>query len=108
RIPVMTRPHLTRLAPLILPAVLLSGCVSLDKAAPPVSSFAGHVPASERAVLEKGRDIYVTKCAKCHVPEPVARYSLSHWTKILPEMSHDAKLTASETDSVRAYVVAVL
>ncbi len=55
-----------------------------------------------------GRKLYFTKCADCHVAEPVKRYSAAEWAHILPDMAEEAKLSPSETAAVRAYVKAEL
>jgi mono/diheme cytochrome c family protein len=60
-------------------------------------------------LLERGRDIYVTACAKCHSPEPVRDYSRQEWVgKILPEMIKVTKLGPEDARAVEAYVLAVL
>lgn len=57
--------------------------------------------------LARGRDLYITKCAACHVPEPVNRYPESRWVnKILPSMSKQANLSVSEIGDLRSYVLA--
>ncbi len=93
---------------LLILAAFVSGCVSTEKAAPPVASFAVPPSGSKRAQLEQGREIYVTKCAKCHSPEPVHRYSPSRWGDILVDMIDEAKLNSAESAAVRAYVFAAL
>ena len=67
--------------------VLLVGCVSIEKAAPPVATFAEQPSGAKRMQLEQGRTIYITKCAKCHSPEPVKRYSATRWEDILNRKS---------------------
>ena len=59
--------------------------------------------------LLHGREIYITKCAKCHSVEPVTKYPLAQWEyDILPEMNEETNLDAEEAAAVRAYVLAVL
>ena len=93
---------------LILAVAFLSSCVSLEKAAPPVETFARGAVGARRTQLEQGRVIYITKCTKCHSAEPVARYSPQRWSKIIPDMAGEAKLGSQETEAVRAYIFAVL
>lgn len=81
-----------------------TGCVSLEQIAPPVGALAS----SHSVQVAVGRDLYITKCAKCHAPEPVIRYSAERWKEIIPDMAEETKLTAEETAAVGAYVMAVL
>lgn len=58
--------------------------------------------------IKQGRDLYITRCAKCHAPEPVRDYSHTEWEEIIPEMAEETNLSPSETQALRAYVLAVL
>ena len=84
--------------------LVLSGCQSLEQIAPPVAV----VTARPSGHLALGRDLYLTKCTKCHSPEPILRYSASEWETIAAEMAVETKLTDNETAAVRDYVMAVL
>ena len=92
----------------LLTAALVTSCMSLEQAAPPVMSVTGGDSPSRRTVLESGRAIYITKCAKCHAVEPVLKYSSQRWAELIPEMAEESKLDARETEAVRAYIYAVL
>ncbi|MEZ5302389.1 MAG: hypothetical protein R3F11_17410 [Verrucomicrobiales bacterium] len=85
-------------------ALAVSGCVTVDQLAPPTSAL----PGAGGGNLALGRQIYVTKCAKCHAVEPVKKYSRAEWAEIMPEMAEETKLNAAETAAVTAYVEAVL
>ncbi len=89
-------------------ALLVTGCVSLEQAAPPVAMLGLTTTTSKLASLEQGRNIYITRCAKCHSVEPVQKYSLARWKEILPEMSIKSKLGQQDAIAVSAYVMAVL
>lgn len=94
---------------LLLAALTGVSCVSLEKAAPPVTMLSAAVLHKNTSNLSLGRDIYVTRCAKCHSVEPVTNYSREKWVhEIMPEMAEETNLTASETEAVTAYVLAVL
>lgn len=82
----------------------LTGCRSLDQIAPPVSVVVTH----PNDKLSLGRELYVTKCAKCHAPEPILEYSASKWEEIVADMAEETKLTDHETSAVHDYVMAVL
>lgn len=81
----------------------LTGCASLDTAAPPTAALAG--PAN---TLASGRALYVGRCAKCHAVEPVHDYSPAQWATIIPDMAERTKLTPAETADLQTYVDAVL
>lgn len=82
----------------------ITGCVSLEQIAPPVEAVASHASPQ----LSAGRDLYITKCAKCHAPEPITKYPAARWLDIIPDMAEQTKLSVEETTDVRAYVMAVL
>jgi len=56
--------------------------------------------------LERGRQIYVRRCATCHAIDPVNKYSATRWREIIDDMSAKAKLTSEEEVGVLAYVIA--
>jgi mono/diheme cytochrome c family protein len=95
---------------LLLMAALSGGsCVTLDQMAPRVEALPTQARLGSAAQLAQGRDIYITKCAKCHSPEPVRKYPASQWeSQILPEMIEETNLSAAEGAAVRAYVMSVL
>lgn len=92
----------------LVAAVVLAGCVSLEIAAPRVETLPLLPSGGNRVQLEQGRTIYITKCAKCHSPEPVHRYTSSQWDVILPDMIGETNLDTAESAAVSAYVYAVL
>jgi mono/diheme cytochrome c family protein len=94
----------------ITTALLTGACVSLEQAAPPVNTLAQSTSAGAKSgQLALGREIYITRCAKCHSVEPVRKYPRDQWEReIIPEMAEETNLNASETEAVRAYVLAVL
>lgn len=98
-------------ARLLLLCAALSGsaCVSLEQAAPPVEALPMQVRTGPSSQLLLGRELYITKCAKCHSVEPVTKYPLEQWEhEILPEMNEETNLNAEEAAAVRAYVLTVL
>ena len=88
-------------------AVAMSGCASLDTAAPPVATLAGGEAAASGS-LAAGRALYVGRCAKCHAPEPIAHYQSTDWDEILPDMAARTKLNPREAAQLRAYIDAAL
>ena len=97
----MKHPQLATSVIVLMTMAFVTGCVSLETAAPPVATL----PSPE---LDQGRLLYISKCAHCHTVEPVAKYSLTRWDEILPDMSERTKLDSAQSLAVRAYVLAVL
>lgn len=92
---------------LLMATLLMAGCVSIEKIAPPVDQL--QVSGAANGSLYEGRNIYITRCAKCHSVEPIKRYTRERWeVKILPKMTKATKLTPEEATSVRNYILAVL
>ena len=105
----MTRRHALARTVLLLATLSASACLTLEQAAPPVDTLNRQGVHSSPSQLALGRDIYITKCAKCHSVEPVHQYPEGEWVhKILPEMNEETKLNTEEAAAVKAYVLAVL
>ncbi|MCI0364101.1 MAG: hypothetical protein L0219_09490 [Phycisphaerales bacterium] len=94
-----------------LAATIVGACATIEELAPPVDqamlSAAGPSEAST-IQLERGRELYVTDCARCHSPEPVMRYTAQQWGTILPRMTKESSLSDVDRAAVEAYVMAVL
>ncbi len=89
--------------------LLLGGCVSIEQIAPPIGPALLSVsPVANTTELELGRHLYLTKCAKCHTPEPIHDYTRSEWQEILIEMNEETNLNAEEARAVELYVMGVL
>ena len=60
-------------------------------------------------MLETGREIFLTRCTKCHNAVRITRYPLQYWQEeVLPEMSRESKLSLKQEDALTAYVEAVI
>ena len=83
-------------------ALFTVGCASTEDLAPLPPAQPESQP-----VLE-GRRIYLTCAGSCHSPEPVLKYPRAEWLgKIVPEMSHEAKLRPEQTAALESYIRAV-
>ncbi len=94
---------------LVSGAILLGmvGChtVSVEQLAPPVDQIT--VDPSNVGQYQRGREIYVSRCAKCHAVKPVNAFAAQDWAgRIMPKMAKKAKLTPEEKETVLAYVLA--
>lgn len=103
-----TRAAIVRIPVAAAAGLLLSACQSLDQIAPLPSSLPGAHSTAVHSQLALGREIYVTKCARCHAPEPIHRYTAHKWEEIMADMAEETNLSDREAAAVRAYVVAVL
>ena len=88
--------------------VVIVGCVTTDQLAPPVDRIMldlGDDPAIDAQTLERGRRVYLTRCASCHSPEPISGYSLERWPGIIESMKERSGIAQQEVDDLRAYVL---
>lgn len=60
------------------------------------------------ALISEGRNLYITKCSKCHNALRISRYSELQWNEILPGMTKKSKFSVEETKAVTAYIQVVL
>src|SRR2546428_11551210 len=90
-------------AAVLLFAVLLAGCETNERIAPPVSA-ATLAAASRRHVppgaLEAGRRIYMVRCTECHSMRPVGDYSGGEWRPIDAKMARQAKLDDTQKQTL--------
>jgi len=59
------------------------------------------------ADFEAGRDIYLRDCSSCHAIEPINRYSLREWSRIIPGMAEESNLTEEETRLLSDYIYTI-
>jgi cytochrome c553 len=95
-------------------AVLLTGvvvgCATIEQLAPPVEQVApapGQLDDTTALALQHGRDLYLTKCVRCHRPLPITAYGSDQWRLILPRMATEARLSDDEHRALAAYINAV-
>ena len=86
-----------------------AGCLTIEEMAPPVGpEFLRTRTKNDVAlsVLERGREVYLADCTRCHSVEPISRYSKNHWHTIIKRMGPLSKLDESRTAALQAYVLA--
>jgi len=89
----------------------LGSCATLEELAPPVDEHllrVGGIDPFASSQVQRGRELYITDCARCHSPEPVIRYSAQQWREILPRMAKETSLGDEDRAAIEAYVMAVL
>ena len=83
---------------LLAAACLVAACATTEQLAPTPSGVAS-------VQLTEGRRLYMTCAGSCHAPEPVLKYTRSEWlTKIVPEMSQEAKLSPDQVAALTEYL----
>lgn len=86
----------------------LAGCLTIEQMAPPVGPEFSSIGTNgaTRAVLEGGREVYLSDCTRCHSIEPINRYSIDRWRAIIERMGPQSKLDVSRTAALQAYILA--
>lgn len=54
--------------------------------------------------LIKGKELYESKCQKCHSLYEPSDFRLKKWTKNLSEMRHKAELSPEQYDLILGYL----
>jgi hypothetical protein len=93
---------------LIFILLVVAGCLALTEIAPPVEGKlikAADVRGVQAVSLQNGRHTYLTTCAKCHLPEPIAKYSPQEWSLIIPRMSKRSRLCTAEVNDLTNYLL---
>ena len=91
--------------------VAAAGCASIATLAPPVSEPMAMAAASRgtgRDVLERGRNLYIQDCARCHSPVAVRKLGSREWDRILPDMAIRTRLDQDALKDLQEYIGAVL
>ncbi len=88
--------------------LIFTGCLTIEQMAPPVGPEFSRSGMSgiSLALLERGRDVYVSDCTRCHSVEPIDRYTVDRWRTIIARMGPLSKLDKSSTAALEAYVFA--
>lgn len=68
------------------------------------SSSTGGLPVAMTDEVSSGKQLFETKCAKCHAEKTISEHSETQWNSILDRMIPKAKMDDTEGAHVRAYV----
>jgi cytochrome c5 len=55
--------------------------------------------------IAKGKTISEAKCGECHDLHAPQEFTVHEWDKILPGMSHKAKLSADDAGLLRSWII---
>jgi cytochrome c5 len=61
-------------------------------------------PKTTLADLERGRDLYRSRCTECHSLYSPGTYAPDRWPKLVKEMTDKARLDEAETRDVTRYL----
>jgi trimethylamine-N-oxide reductase (cytochrome c) len=93
----------------VLPLIFVAfwtGCLSVEQAAPPVTSTMAAMAGTAPSTLQHGRELFAGRCTACHNPAPLAKYTGARWREIVDEMAGKAHLTPADRSAVLAYILA--
>ena len=80
------------------------GCAVTSVAPPVTPALVAASGGKSAATLAVGREIFAGRCTTCHSADPIGKYSVAKWREIVGNMSHRAKLDASQEASLLAYI----
>src|SRR5436190_22790736 len=66
----------------------------------------GETAVADVNLMASGKNVYETKCIRCHAMKPLAAFTDPRWDAILKIMVPKANLTQIETQQLTAYVKA--
>jgi hypothetical protein len=55
--------------------------------------------------MDHGKTISLNSCNKCHSYHEASEFSVAKWEKVLPSMTHKAKLNDDDSKLVSAYLI---
>ncbi len=87
---------------------LMQGCAggvgsSFPTAQEIVSQGAAKVTDTDR--LQRGRQLFASRCTECHVARRIGSYSVAQWRHYIGIMAPRAALTAEDRAAVEDYIV---
>lgn len=83
----------------------IAACKTTTQIYAPTEANVNKVEKASLEELNKGRDLYASKCGKCHKLYPVESRDARQWKEVLNVMAPKAKLTDVETDHVFRYLI---
>jgi cytochrome c5 len=59
----------------------------------------------ELSELNKGHEIYLEQCSKCHEAKLPGAIASKHWQEVIPKMSDNAGLSKADEKTLRTYII---
>lgn len=82
------------------------GCGPDVEAIPQVTDQMAMEMGAPKSKLQRGRDLYMAHCNQCHERVTPAKIDPEYWREILPHMSKNAKLNATQLQDLQTYLIA--
>lgn len=98
---------------ILIAATVMFGCAKKITSSEPAAVNTVKPPAEvpkevakkmESPEVTAGKEIYTTKCSRCHGAKKVDDFTLQQWIPIMDRMAPKARLDATEKANVTAYV----
>jgi len=89
--------------------VAMTGCVTTSAPEPTnadVAAVRARWPDTDRALLSRGRTLYLDRCSACHALYAPADRSADAWPDLVARMSARAALAPDAREAVTRYLVA--
>jgi mono/diheme cytochrome c family protein len=88
--------------------LLLDGCAGGSNAAFPTAEeivSKGGAELVDAASLQRGRQIFATRCTECHVARRIDKYSVAEWNHFIGKMAPRAGLKPAERTALESYII---
>jgi mono/diheme cytochrome c family protein len=88
--------------------LLLAGCAGGSNAAFPTAQeivSKGGAELTDTAALQRGRQIFASRCTECHVARPIDKYSVAEWHHFIGTMAPRAGLKPAERAALESYII---
>ncbi len=92
----------------ILPILLIVSCATAVPRVSPelIAAARARDPDASGEGLERGRDLFTTRCDTCHSLPPPTSHSASEWPGFVASMGKKARLDQVQQDEILRYVLA--
>src|SRR4029434_4622173 len=90
---------------LLLVAICVGGCETSKNLQDGANDIPVAGPGVAPETVAAGRNVYVVKCARCHLFHNTAEYSDADWRDWMRKMSRKARLTADQESLVGDYLL---
>lgn len=87
-------------------AGVLVGCAAKPGLPPEPGVGMAASSGTDLAILEKGHQVYLANCMRCHEPMMPKEVSQADWHLVVPGMSWNAGISEADEEALTAYILA--